>query len=214
MKVAIVNQKGGTGKTTMAINLAMGTASTRKKTALIDADEQGSILQFYGDNNIKNLTVTSGGEDVRQTIIKLAEEHQFVFIDTAPHDSDTMFLVMATVDLIIIPIQPSPYDLHSSEKVVEILREIDEKYGNTPCYFLLNRVKSRTILSRETPKYITDTLELPVFRTKIHEYEIYKQAPLTGKSVLTVAPKHKASLELKKLLKEMNRIYKTHKSYK
>lgn len=214
MIVAIVNQKGGTGKTTMAVNLAFGTANSRHKTALVDADGQGSVLHFYGDKEVKFLTIAEGGKDVRQTIKELEGENDFVFIDTAPHDSDAMFLAMATADLIIIPTQPSPYDLHSSEKVVDILREIEEQYGHTPCYFLLNRVKPRTILSRETTDYIIETFELPVLKTQIHDYELYKQAPLAGESVFLHAPKHKASKELKQLLREMNKIYKTHKSAK
>ena len=102
-----------------------------------------------------------------------------------------------------------PFDLHSSEKVVEILREIEEKYGHTPCYFLLNRVKPRTILSRETSDYISKTFELPTLKNHLHDYELYKQAPLAGESVLLHAPRHKAAKEMKKLIKELNKIYKS-----
>jgi len=209
MIVAIVNQKGGTGKTTIAVNLAFGTANAKYSTALVDADSQETCLYFYGDQNIKNLTVCSAGDDVRETVRKLNKDHQFVFIDTAPHDNDSMYLAMVTADLIIIPTRPRPFDLHSSEKVVEMLRSIETDYGYTPCYFLLNQVKHGTILGRETLDYIKQNFELPVLKTQIHDYEVYGQAPLSGKSVFLYAPKHKAAKELKSLLREMNKIYKS-----
>lgn len=209
MIVAIVNQKGGTGKTTIAVNLAFGTANAKYPTALVDADSQETCLHFYGDQDIKNLTVCSAGDDVRETVRKLNKDHRFVFIDTAPHDNDSMYLAMVTADLIIIPTRPRPFDLHSSEKVVEMLRSIENDYGYTPCYFLLNQVKHGTILGRETLDYIKQNFELPVLKTQIHDYEVYGQAPLSGKSVFLYAPKHKASKELKSLLREMNKIYKS-----
>ena len=153
MIVAIVNQKGGTGKTTIAVNLAFGTANAKYSTALVDADSQETCLYFYGDQDIKNLTVCAAGDDVRETVKKLTKDHRFVFIDTAPHDNDSMYLAMVTADLIIIPTRPRPFDLHSSEKVVEMLRSIENDYGYTPCYFLLNQVKHGTILGRETLDY-------------------------------------------------------------
>ncbi len=211
MIVAIVNQKGGTGKTTIAVNLAFGTANANFSTALVDADAQKTCLHFYGGNSVKNLSVWSAGEDVRETVQKLIKENRFVFIDTAPHDNDSMYLAMVTADLIIIPTRPRPFDLHSSEKVVETLREIEKDFGHTPCYFLLNQVKHGTILGRESLSYIKKNFKLPVLKTQIHDYEVYGQAPLSGKSVFLYAPRHKAALELKRLLVEMNTIYKSHK---
>jgi chromosome partitioning protein len=211
MIVAIVNQKGGTGKTTIAVNLAFGTANAKYSTALVDADTQATCLHFYGDKNIKNLTVCPAGEDVRETVQLLNNDNRFVFIDTAPHDNDSMYLAMVTADLIIIPTRPKPFDLHSSEKVVEMLRSIENEYGYTPCYFLLNQVKHGTILGRETLDYIQKNFKLPVLKTQIHDYEVYGQAPLSGQSVFLYAPKHKAAQELRKLLLEMNKIYKSQK---
>ena len=209
MIVAIVNQKGGTGKTTVAVNLAFGTADAKISTALVDADTQGSCLHFYEDFQTKYLKIYSGGDDVRETVRKLQEHHRFVFIDTAPHDNDAMYLAMVTADLIIIPTRPRPYDLHSSAKVVGILREIETAYGYTPCYFLLNQVKHNTILSRETLEYVTSNFELPILKTQLHDYEVYGQAPLAGKSVFLYAKRHKAAAELKMLIIEMNNIYKS-----
>ncbi|AGF80097.1 ATPase involved in chromosome partitioning (plasmid) [Desulfocapsa sulfexigens DSM 10523] len=209
MIVAIVNQKGGTGKTTIAVNLAFGTANAKYPTALVDADTQATCLHFYGNQDIENLTVCSAGDDVRETVQQLSKDHRFVFIDTAPHDNDSMYLAMVTADLIIIPTRPRPFDLHSSEKVVEMLRSIENEYGYTPCYFLLNQVKHGTILGRETLDYIQHNFELPVLKTQIHDYEIYGQAPLSGQSVFLYAPKHKAAQELRNLLREMNKIYKS-----
>ena len=208
MIVVIVNQKGGTGKTTVAINLAFGTASVKLPTALVDADEQRTCLHFYEDYQTEYLHLYPGGDDIKKTVGKLQEK--YIFVDTAPHDNDAMYLAMVEADLVIIPTQASPYDLHSSERTIEVLREVENSYGHTPCYFLLNRLKPNTILGRETLDYITNNFQLPILKTQLHDYELYKQAPLTGKSVFQYAPNHKASKELANLLVEMGKLYKSY----
>lgn len=211
MIIAIVNQKGGCGKSTVAVNLAFGTASVKKQTALVDADEQGTCAEFY--EGTEHLHIYQAGDNVREVVKGLKEP--FIFIDTPPHSNHIMKLAMMAADLIIIPTQPSPYDLHSSGKTVEIYRDIQRKIGwAPPCYFLINRTKENTLLGKEAPDHIAEYFKLPVLKTHLHDYELYRQAPLAGQSVLQFAPKHKAAREIADLIVEMIRMYKTVKSAK
>lgn len=205
MIVAIANQKGGTGKTTVATNLALATAAVKRPTALIDADEQGTTATFFGGS--KYLNIYSAGEDVRTMARNLDEE--FIFIDSPPSVSTIPKLAMAVADLVVIPTQPSPFDIAASSGTVDIYNAMVESLGWAPlCYFLLNRVKPGTTFGKESAEYIRKTYELPVLETRLHDYELYKQAPLAGKSVMEFSKNHKAAREMANLVIEMNRIYR------
>jgi len=207
MIVAIVNQKGGVGKTTLAVNLALCTAGVKRHTALVDADEQGTALDFYKGHETEYFHLYPAGKDVRAVAKGLKEP--FVFIDTPPHAADIMKLAILAADIVIIPTRARPYDLAASGKTVEIYHTIQQKTGWAPaCYFLLNMVKD-TILCREAPGYIAEHFKLPVLKTQLHDYEVYGQAPLAGQSVPQYAPKHKAAREIAELIIEMTRIYKS-----
>jgi chromosome partitioning protein len=208
MIVAIVNQKGGVGKTNLVVNLAFGTAGAGHKTALVDTDDQATALTFHKSHESNHLHLYAAGSDVRQFVKELREN--FVFIDTPPHSADIMKLAMMAADLIIIPTRASPYDLHASHNTVKIYRLIEEKIGIAPpCYFLLNLIKGGTLLSKEAPGYIAEHFKLPILKTRLHDYEAFRQAPLAGQSVIQSAPKSKAAAEIRGLLAEMKKIYKS-----
>jgi len=181
MIVALANQKGGTGKTTVAANLALATAAVKRRTALIDADVQGTTATFFGESEYLN--IYRAGEDVGTITRNLDEE--FIFIDSPPSVSTIPKLIMGVADLVVIPTQPSPFDIAASSGTVDIYNAMIESQGWAPvCYFLLNRVKPGTTFGKESAEYIRKTYELPVLETRLHDYELYKQAPLAGKSVM------------------------------
>lgn len=205
MIIAITNQKGGVGKSTIAANLALATATMKRPTALIDADRQESASTFYKE--AEYLTVYQAGEDVRSLADGLKDD--FIFIDSPPSVADIPRLAMAAADIVVIPVQPSPLDIHASGRTVEIYNSLAESLGWAPfCYFLLNRIKPGTTLGKEAADYLRSTYELPVLETRLHDYELYKQAPLAGKSVLQLNRRHKAAREMADLVIEMNKIYR------
>lgn len=141
--ITIASQKGGVGKSTIAINLALVMAGYSKKSsiALVDADSQQSCIKMLQGYKRNNLTLYPASEDPHYTIEKIEKKHHYILIDTAPHSHQTMYQATALSDFVIIPLQPSPLDIDAIENTVNALVTIKEKYNPTmQCYFLINRI--------------------------------------------------------------------------
>lgn len=207
MIVTLTNQKGGCGKSTATLNLALGTAALGYDTALIDADEQKSCIETLQDYDKSRLTVYESGKDVDTLATEVKDNFKFVFIDTPPHSHHIMFQAMAVSDIIIIPLQASPLDIRSAKRTIEACEQVQQKVKRKiPCYFLLNRVNPRTNLSKEIGSYINELYSVPLLQSRLHNRVAYAQSLMHGKSVIEYNRSSDAALEVRKLLKEVHRI--------
>ena len=185
LRIAIANQKGGTGKTTLAVNLAAGLAR-RGKAILLDADPQGSALHWA------RIAVTADdlpgierldGDDARKAIARTAASHDYVMVDCPPHlQSDRLHKVMGAVDLILIPVQPSPLDLWASVDMAAAIRMAQAQNEGLRAYMVLNQLDSRNALSRSMRQALEE-FELPALANGLSRRAAFRSAALEGASV-------------------------------
>ena len=141
--IAIAQQKGGAGKSTVAANLAAALAAARQKIALLDTDPQASLSRWAklraGREGAAPISFEApSGWRVTSAIDRLKRSHDVVIMDTAPHaDTDSKVAIRAA-DLVIIPMQPAGPDLWASEATLK-LAAAEKK----PARILLNRVPAQ-----------------------------------------------------------------------
>lgn len=202
--IALVGNKGGAGKTTLSVNIAAGIARDRN-TAVLDADPQGSSLQwraFTDDDGA--LTVYEAGDDLAGQILDLKGQYDCLVIDCPPsvHAPQTN-TVLRACDIALIPVQPSPVDLWATvhtERAIEHAREVNP---GLRAMLILNQLETRTTLSRLV-REAAEEIELPVAKTGIRRRAIYRASALEGKSVFDIGRRGaEAAEELENLLKEV-----------
>jgi len=202
--IALVGNKGGAGKTTLSVNIAAGIARDRT-TAVLDADPQGSSLQWRAFTESENaLIVYEANGDLSAQIIELKDQYDCLVIDCPPsvHAPQTN-TVLRQCDLALIPVQPSPVDLWATVHTERAIEEAREVNPNLKAMLILNQLEVRTTLSKLV-REAAEEIELPVAKTGIRRRAIYRASALEGKSVFDVGRRGAdAADELNHLLEEV-----------
>ncbi len=204
MIITIINEKGGVGKTTTAINLSYCIADRGHKTLLIDSDPQGSVLRWQGISNHKVFDVKPYPEPITSLIKKLTRGYQHTVIDTPPGINDTSWATLLACHLAIIPVTPSPFDVWASSDIIELLR--DARKENR--YLMGMLLVSKKVMGTRVGKDIRKTLEpyhMGIFHTEIVQRMAYVNAAASGLSVIEYAPHSKAAEEVRNLCNEIVR---------
>ncbi|WP_029057416.1 ParA family partition ATPase [Stappia stellulata] len=157
--VSVAQQKGGSGKTTLAAHLAVALARRGEfPVALIDVDPQGSLGTWFeareevlGENQTGLTFRTSSGWGARREARTLARDHGVVIVDTPPKTDSDVRPAIEAANLVAIPVQPTPVDIWATGQTVEIARR-----EGTDALVVLNRVPPRAALTLEMLEAIAE----------------------------------------------------------
>ncbi|MBT4482625.1 MAG: ParA family protein [Candidatus Latescibacteria bacterium] len=203
MIIAVVSAKGGTGKSTITLNLAGALSIYKKKVRVIDADPQGSIAQW---SKIKKQTeptiIIQSAPVVEKTIKKKSKKYDITIFDSPPTFKKRMKSIMQSSDMLIIPVTPGLADYWSTQKLVDIYLEEKEKKPNLDARLLINRIDRRTRLGKDFRVFL-EKLSIPIFMTEIPMRIIYSEAWYAGLTVDRLQPNGNAAKDFRLLSKEV-----------
>ena len=202
--IALVGNKGGAGKTTLTVNLAVGLGQ-RGNVIILDTDPQGSSAQWRSiseDNTIPR--VISATDNLLAEVQNLVTQYDHVVVDCPPSVQATQTLsILQVSDLALIPVQPSPFDLWASIHIEKAVSEAREKNPDLRAMLVINQLEPRTMLSQLMREALSE-ISVPVADTAIRRRAIYRASALEGRSVYSMGKRGVDAVdELNQLVNEI-----------
>ncbi|MGI0120271.1 ParA family partition ATPase [Zooshikella sp. RANM57] len=202
---AILNQKGGSGKTTIATNVATQLLTEGYKVLLIDLDPQQSATDWaeQADEDKATVPVIRMGKSLHKHIHEVTDKYDHVIIDGAPQIAELSGVAIRVADLVIIPCQPSPYDCWACQPVVDVVKARQDVTDGVPkAGFVISRAIKRTTLEGEV-KEALEYYQLPILHSCTTQRVDYAKTAKHGGSVVELDKENPARHEIRMLTKEI-----------
>lgn len=203
MIIAFLNQKGGVGKTTLAVNVAASLADRGHKVLLIDADKQGSASTWAALRDEPTFQVVSmARENMAKEALKLAGDFEFTVIDGPPHAEQIARSCIIASDFVVLPIEPSGLSTWASDLTVRQVREAQDYKGNLKCGFVVSRKIGNTVIGRDVRVMAAET-GIPILEADIEQRVSFAESMTMGKTIFEWSPRSPAHGEINKLTDEI-----------
>lgn len=204
MIIGVLNQKGGVGKTTLSVNLAGHLSRDGERVLLIDADPQGSALDWasarQGDPLFSVLALPR--PVLHKEIGRIGKDYDHVLIDGPPRVSDLARSAIMASDIVVIPIQPSPYDVWSAGEIVKLVDEAKVFKDLKKIVFVVNRKIANTAIGRDVREALA-SYPFPVLKGSVTQRVIFAEAAASGNVVWEIDREGLATKEIEAVLNEI-----------
>ena len=206
--IAVLNQKGGSGKTTIATHLARALQLEGADVLLIDSDPQGSARDWAAVREDQPLSVVGIDRPTIERDLKALGRKDFIVIDGAPQAADLAVSAIKAADVVLIPVQPSPYDIWATADLVELVKSrIQITDGKLKAAVVVSRAIKGTKIGAEIVEALHG-YELPVLETRITQRVSYPSTAAVGTTVLDTEPDGDAARECRALVAAVKEMIK------
>jgi chromosome partitioning protein len=204
MILGLLNQKGGVGKTTLAVNIADVLSRRGQRVLLVDADPQGSALDWAASRKGEPLFPVAGlpKSSIHKELPALAKGFETVIIDGPPRVYDVSRSAIMACDVILVPVQPSPYDVWAAKDIVDLLHEASVYKPHLKAAFVINRKIVNTALGRDVAEALAE-YPFPVLKTAVCQRIALAESAAQGQAVCETAPENLAAKEMVQLVDEI-----------
>lgn len=189
MIITVGGIKGGTGKTTIAVNLAIELAKANKDVLLIDADDQGTATDFaalrdqQGEGLVSYTSIQLSGKTVREQALKLKDKFDCIVIDTGGRDTTSQRAALSISHLLLIPLAPRSFDVWTLELISSLVEEIATINPALKAFSFLNRADVRGNENANAQEIIAEKENIEVLPIAISNRKAFSDACAMGKAV-------------------------------
>jgi chromosome partitioning protein len=190
--VAIISQKGGAGKTTLAVHLGAAAAAAGHRTAIIDLDPQATATS-WGDRRVAGEPEVVSGQARRLAqLVDAARGNgaDFLVLDTAPNADQTASLAASAADLVLIPCRAAAFDLEAIETTLLLA-----KVAGKPAYVVLNAVPPRSGIGKEATEGLKER-GAQVAPRQLSQRAAFAHGVIDGRTAQEFEPQGKAAEEV------------------
>lgn len=207
--ISILNQKGGSGKTTIAINLARAYQLMGHSVLLIDSDKQGSSRDWHSADEKNPLPLLVLDKvSIDKDIKKVIGQYDYIIIDGSPQATEIAIATIRASDFILIPMQPSPFDIWASSNLIELVKQSMSANRNLKAGIVLTRLIKNTKIGNEVSQIIHD-FELPVLTNNIGQRTCYPFSASLGQTIFDTERANSESVsEINALANEITELMK------
>lgn len=183
--ISILNPKGGCGKTTITTSLAHAFHDRGFRVLLVDSDPQGSASDWHAARDDNPLPFVAYGEAGNlKALTAIAAPYDYVFVDGAAKLEGMIAAAVKISDVVLIPVQPSPYDIWSAGDLVDLIRARQEvTEGRPQAAFVISRAIKRTVLGKEVISALSE-YGMPVLQSHTVQRQSYPRSASEGRTVL------------------------------
>ena len=208
MIILVGSQKGGCGKSTIAINLSAQLAQSNKDVVLVDADRQSTAARWVEDRSenskLPKVHCVQKYDNIRDTLLDLSERYEYVIVDAAGRDSRELRTGMTAADILLIPFRPSQADLDTLPHIQEVIVQAKDLNPQLRVLGVLTMAPTNPVINeaKEAQEYLLDFPEVNLLDVTIRDRKVYRDAVSEGKGVVEM-DNIKAKAEVNNLVTEI-----------